>query len=270
VLELVRLGSEHRIERIKSAPVLRLRRKLLPLIDVRAALQLGGGENAGGFVIVTQAGSQVFGALVDNVFHTEEIVIKPMSSKLRHIGMFSGMAILGDGAVVMVIDPGVLAQSLAGVALSQSEALSNTAEPEPRSPPDAVSLLIFRAGSARPKAVPLATVNRIEEIECRNIEIANGRYIVKYRDELLPLFGFDTQVHAKNEGVQPIVVVSQQGRSFGLLIDEIADIAEEKLDIKMTGDRAGILGYAQIQGLITEIVDVAYFLQAGGSLGRAA
>ena len=84
------------------------------------------------------------------------------------------------------------------------------------------------------------------------------------------LFGFGTQVHAKNEGVQPIVVVSQQGRSFGLLIDEIADIAEEKLDIKMTGDRAGILGYAQIQGLITEIVDVAYFLQAGGSLGRAA
>ena len=127
VLELVRLGSEHRIERIKSAPVLRLRRTLLPLIDVRAALQLAGGENAGGFVIVTQAGSQVFGALVDNVFHTEEIVIKPMSSKLRHIGMFSGMTILGDGAVVMVIDPGVLAQSLAGVALSQSEALSNTA-----------------------------------------------------------------------------------------------------------------------------------------------
>src|SRR5262249_9690586 len=85
----------------------------------RAALQLGGGENAGGFVIVTQAGSQVFGALVDNVFHTEEIVIKPMSSKLRHIGMFSGMTILGDGAVVMVIDPGVLAQSLAGVAVAK-------------------------------------------------------------------------------------------------------------------------------------------------------
>jgi len=30
-----------------------------------------------------------------------------MSSKLRHIGMFSGMTILGDGAVVMVIDRGV-------------------------------------------------------------------------------------------------------------------------------------------------------------------
>jgi two-component system chemotaxis sensor kinase CheA len=121
VLELVRIGSEHRIERIKSAPVLRLRHKLLPLINVRATLQLAGGDGAGGFVVVTQAGSQVFGAVVDNVFHTAEIVIKPMSSKLRHIGIFSGMTILGDGAVVMVIDPGVLAQSFAGAAPSRSE-----------------------------------------------------------------------------------------------------------------------------------------------------
>src|SRR5215831_15684333 len=44
VLELVRLGAEHRIERIKSAPVLRLRHKLLPLIEVRKALQLGAGD----------------------------------------------------------------------------------------------------------------------------------------------------------------------------------------------------------------------------------
>ena len=47
-------------------------------------------------------------------------------------------------------------------------------------------------------------------------------------------------------------------------------IAEEKLDIKMTGDQPGMLGYALIKGVITEIVDVGFFLQAGGFLGRAA
>ena len=60
-------------------------------------------------MVVIQAGGQIFGAIVDNVFHTEEIVIKPMSSKLRHIAMFSGMTILGDGSVIMVVDPNVLA-----------------------------------------------------------------------------------------------------------------------------------------------------------------
>jgi two-component system, chemotaxis family, sensor kinase CheA len=270
VLELVRLGGEHRIERIKSAPVLRLRRKLLPLVDVKKTLQLGTGDAANGFVVVTQAGGQIFGAVVDNVFHTEEIVIKPMSSKLRHIPIFSGMTILGDGSVIMVMDPNVLAQSLGRAAPSRDEASTDTAEREGGSRQGAVSLLIFRAASERPKAVPLSVVSRIEEIDCRNIEIADGRHIVKYRDALMPLLSFDMQVRIKKEGAQPILVFSEQGRSIGLLVDEIVDIAEEKLDVKMAGDRPGIRGYALIRGIITEIIDTDFFLEASGSLGRAA
>jgi two-component system, chemotaxis family, sensor kinase CheA len=270
VLELIRVGSEHRIERIKSAPVLRLRQRLLPLIDVKKALQLGIGDDANGFVVVTQAGSQIFGAVVDNVFHTEEIVIKPMSSKLRHIGIFSGMTILGDGSVIMVIDPNVLAQSLGGAAPSPIEASIDAAEPEPRSRQHAVSLLIFRAASERPKAVPLSLVSRIEEVDRQKVDIADGRYIVKYRDELMPLLGFDMQARIRKEGAQPILVFSEQGRSIGLLIDEIVDIAEEKLDVKITGDRPGILGYALVKDVVTEIVDVDFFLEGSGSLGCAA
>ena len=60
--------------------------------------------------MVTQVGRERFGILVDGVFHTEEIVVKPMSSKLRHIQLFSGNTILGDGAVVLIIDPNGLAR----------------------------------------------------------------------------------------------------------------------------------------------------------------
>ena len=39
-------------------------------------LELGTGDGANGFVVVIQAGGQIFGAIVDNVFHThtEEIL----------------------------------------------------------------------------------------------------------------------------------------------------------------------------------------------------
>jgi two-component system, chemotaxis family, sensor kinase CheA len=270
VLELIRVGGEQRIERIKSAPVIRLRQKLLPLADVKKALQLGTDDPANGFVVVTQAGGQLFGAIVDNVFHTEEIVIKPMSSKLRHIAIFCGMTILGDGSVIMVIDPNVLAQSLGRAAPSRSEASTDTAEREPISRQDTVSLLIFRAASNRQKAVPLSLISRIEEIDCRNIENADGRYIVQYRGALMPLLGFDAQVRIKKEGTRPILVFSEHGRSIGLLIDEIVDIAEERLHVKIADDRPGILGHALIRGDITEIIDVGFFLAARGSLGRAA
>src|SRR5581483_1223430 len=95
VIELVRAGSnsEHRIERIKDAAVLRLRNKLLPLVLLTDLLNIGQGKPRSpesGFIVVTQVGNETFGIVVDAVFHTEEIVVKPMSSKLRHIGLFSG------------------------------------------------------------------------------------------------------------------------------------------------------------------------------------
>ena len=62
--------------------------------------------------MVTKVGNQTFGIVVDAVFHTEEIVVKPMSTKLRHIDMFSGNTILGDGAVIMIVDPNGIAQAL--------------------------------------------------------------------------------------------------------------------------------------------------------------
>jgi two-component system chemotaxis sensor kinase CheA len=263
VLELVRAGNngEHRIERIKDAPVLRLRNKLLPLLPLKEVLRLGECDNANGFVVVTQVGSQVFGVVVDGVFHTEEIVIKPMSSKLRHIPVFSGTTILGDGSVIMIIDPNGVAQSLGRAAAAAARAANAELQSrEDDGDEDTVSLLVFRAGSQQPKAVPLSLITRLEEIDCRKIESSDGKHLVQYRDQLMPLLRIDDQTELKKEGAQPVLVFSEHGRSMGLVADEIVDIVEEKLDIEVSSDRPGLLGYAVIKGATTEIVDVGHFL----------
>ncbi len=262
VLELVRAsaGGEHRIERIKDTPVQRLRNKLLPLIHLKETLRLGASATDDGFIVVTQVGNQVFGAVVDGVFHTEEIVIKPMSSKLRHIAAFSGTTILGDGSVIMIIDPNGIAQALGRVtAVTQAERAEVESSEEARAE-DLTSLLVFRAGSPQPKAVPLSLVSRLEEIDCRRIEISDGRHLVQYRDQLMPLLRVDTQAGIKQEGAQPILVFSDDGRSMGLVVDEIIDIVEERLDIEVASDRPGVLGYAVVKGNATEIIDVGHFL----------
>jgi two-component system chemotaxis sensor kinase CheA len=263
VLELVRAGNngEHRIEHIKDAPVLRLRNKLLPLVRLKEVFRLGACDNENGFVVVTQVGSQVFGVVVDGVFHTEEIVIKPMSSKLRHIPVFSGTTILGDGSVIMIIDPNGVAQALGRAAAAAARAENSELQSrEDESDEDTVSLLVFRAGSQQPKAVPLSLVTRLEEIDCRKIEISDGRHLVQYRDQLMPLLRIDAESSLKKEGAQPILVFSDQGRSMGLVADEIIDIVEERLDIEVSSDRPGLLGYAVIKGATTEIIDVGHFL----------
>jgi two-component system chemotaxis sensor kinase CheA len=262
VLELVRASGkgEHRIEKIKDTPVLRLRNKLLPLIYLKEVLHLGDSDGDSGFVVVTQVGSRTFGVLVDGLFHTEEIVIKPMSSKLRHVAVFSGTTILGDGSVIMIIDPNGLSQALgpaAQAATAETPELKNSGEARHE---DTVSLLVFRAGSQQPKAVPLSLVTRLEEIDCRKIEISDGRHLVQYREQLMPLLRIDTETGLKKDGAQPILVFSDRGRSMGLVVDEIVDIVEDRLDIEVASDRPGVLGYAVVKGSATEIIDIGHFL----------
>jgi two-component system chemotaxis sensor kinase CheA len=262
VLELVRASGvgEHRIERIKDAPVLRLRNELLPLLYLRNVLRLGDSDGQEGFVVVTQVGSQIFGIVVDGVFHTEEIVIKPMSSKLSHIGAFSGTTILGDGSVIMIIDPKGIAQSLGRAVQSTRDDSSDRDDREETWADDIVSMLVFRAGSRQPKAVPLSLVTRLEEIDCRKIEISDGRHLVQYRDQLMPLLRIDMQSGLKQEGAQPILVFSDRGRSMGLVVDEIIDIVEDRLNIEVSSEQPGVLGYAVIKGHATEIIDIGHFL----------
>ncbi|HEV2631349.1 MAG TPA: hybrid sensor histidine kinase/response regulator [Pseudolabrys sp.] len=265
VIELVRAraDSDHRIERIKDTAVLRLRDKLLPLARLSNLLGLArapADDLEGGFIVVTQVGPQTFGIVVDAVFHTEEIVVKPMSSKLRHIAMFCGNTILGDGSVIMIIDPNGIAQALGRTAASQlhGAAAEETAVAAVASE-QSTSLLVFRAGSAQPKAVPLALVTRLEEIDARKIELSNGRHMVQYRGQLMPLVTMNANVQVRAEGAQPLLVFSDGARSMALVVDEIVDIVEDRLEIEVAGSD-GVIGSAIIKGQATEIIDVGHFL----------
>lgn len=263
VVELVRAraNSEHRIERIKDTPVLRLRNKLLPLTHLKKLLKIDEGEATdpeNGFIVVTQIGGQTFGIVVDGVFHTEEIVVKPMSSMLRHINMFSGNTILGDGAVIMIVDPNGIATAL-GTAIDAQHQIAEENAASRHQSDQTTSLLVFRAGSSQPKAVPLALVTRLEELSTDKIELSNGRYMVQYREQLMPLVQVEG-VEIRTTGVQPILVFSDDGRSMGLVVDEIIDIVEERLNIEVASGRDGVLGSAVIKGQATEVIDVGHFL----------
>ena len=271
VVELVRVqtNSEHRIERIKDTPVLRLRDKLLPLIHMRQLLNIEplDGEtdpsviaNDNGFIIVMQVGSQTFGVVVDGVFHTEEIVVKPMSSMLRHLSMFSGNTILGDGSVIMILDPNGVAQAIGSHVGADMNEKRNEEVGDKNIDKKTVSLLLFRAGTAEPKAVPLSLVTRLEEFDISQIETSNGRELVQYRGALMPLVYVNEYTSRKEEGTQPMLVFSDSGRSMGLVVDEIVDIVEDSLDIEVSADIPGLLGTAVVKGKATEIIDIGYFL----------
>ena len=267
VVELVRASkeSEHRIEMIKDTPVLRLRNRLLPLVYLGDCLNLADAsehvltEGAEVFIVVSQVGSYTFGIVVDRVFDTEEIVVKPVTPLLRDIAMFSGNTILGDGSVIMILDPNGIAATTSDVKAGEksdieeelANAVSNT---------DTTTMLVFRAGSTEPKAVPLSLVARLEEIDVATVENANGQSLVQYRGKLMPLVRMDNSYNLREEGRQPILVFADGDHSMGLVVDEIVDIVESRLDIELTAKQDGYLGSAVIEGKATNVIDVGHYL----------
>ncbi|KPQ12139.1 MAG: chemotaxis signal relay system histidine kinase CheA [Saliniramus fredricksonii] len=265
VLELVRVknGSDHQIERINGTPVLRLRDRLLPIVPIGKVLGLDGAEaNPGdeGFVVVSQVGRQRFGILVDGVFHTEEIVVKPMATKLRHIPMFSGNTILGDGAVVLIIDPNGIAKMVGQGSGDTQFGVEAAEDMEESNDNESTTLLVFRGGGETHKAVPLSLVTRLEEIDAAKIEWVGGRPLIQYRGKLMPLVPADPAIAIKSEGPQALVVFSDGERAMGLVVDEIVDIIDDVLDIELVADRPDLLGSAVLRGRATEIVNVVHYL----------
>jgi two-component system chemotaxis sensor kinase CheA len=213
-------------------------------------------------VVVIQVGARLFGVLVDSVFRTEEIVVKPMSSLLRDVGMFSGNTILGDGSVIMIIDPNALG-SMVGSVDGQAEAANALAAAAAVAEEDKTALLLFRAGSNTMKAVPISLITRLEEIDLGTIERCNDEDVVQYRGALMPLVYMQVEPGARDDGVQPVLVFTEGGRPVGLAIDEIVDIVEERLDIELKTEAPGVIGAAIIKGKAAEIVDVSHYLGRG-------
>jgi two-component system chemotaxis sensor kinase CheA len=263
VRELVRVAgdSENRIERINDAPLLRLRERLLPLVDLRALLRLESPATAATaetepFVVVTQVGAVSFRIIVDEVFDTEEIVVKPVASILRAIPYYAGNTILGDGSVIMILDPN-------GIAATVGDKAAETAdECDTRGAKDqeTTRVLVFRAGDADPKAVPLELVARLEQIESAKIERSQGRAVIQYRNSLMPLVPLADSFDWASRPVHPVLVFSDRDRSMGLVVDEIIDVLEETLTIEIAAEKAGTIGSAVIGGRSTDIIDVTHFL----------
>ncbi|MGI9414293.1 MAG: response regulator, partial [Hyphomicrobiales bacterium] len=206
-----------------------------------------------------QVGPEKFGIVVDNVFDTEEIVVKPLASMLRDIAMFSGNTILGDGSVVMIVDPNGIAQAVCGRVSTEAARDEDDVDAALDVSDKAVPMLVFRAGSSEPKAVPLSLITRLEEIDAADIELSNGSELVQYRGRLMPLVRVQ-DAGPGTEGVQPVLVFADQDQVMGLVIDEIVDIVEERLDIEIATDRADMIGSAVIAGRATEIIDVGHYL----------
>jgi two-component system chemotaxis sensor kinase CheA len=103
VQECVDLTAEERGDGTGNS-IINLRGTTVPVISLRESLMIGQKyDGLPRLVIVNCEGSTV-GLEVDTVVGKKQVVVKPLSSAIKHIKSISGATILGDGSVALILD----------------------------------------------------------------------------------------------------------------------------------------------------------------------
>ena len=279
LLELVRVEPGHapHIEQLHGAAVLRLRGKLLPLLDLRQTLGLvaRGRDEASDEVniVVVQADEQPFGLIVDGVSDTAEIVVKPLSKLLKGIGCYAGATILGDGKVALILDATGLAQR-GGMWRELGARGRSAPEPVAEAAPERQAVLLLRCGERDRLAAPLALVDRLEELPRERVERVGRRLATQYRGAILPLIPlaeaidcgpaspFASTFAAPFAEKLQAVVFRHGDRRVGVLVDAIIDIVEDQIQARVASRERGIQATAVIGGRVCELIDLRAVLAA--------
>ncbi len=291
LLEMVQLRAEAAqtdIERIGGALVYRLRGKLLPLIRLDELLGYAPGAAGGApgavSIVVLQADGLLLGVVVDEVFGTEEIVVKPLGRHVKQVPLFAGATILGDGSVALILDVIGVAAS-AKVEEMSANLSTQVVEEDAGGRGRRSTFVLLRAGRDRRVAVPLQAVARLEEAPADAVELAGTGHVMQYRGDLLPLVslahvlpGEDSagEVGARTSDDEtaasvPVVVYSDGDRQLGLVASEILDIVEGVFEVRAVGAAPGVLGSTVVHGHVTDVLDVtAAYELSSKETGRVA
>ena len=262
--ELVHVPPEQAastIEWIEGAPVYRLRGKLLPLVFMDRLLTAADADKSvearDNFIAVLDADGRRFGLVVDGLADPEEIVVKPLSSVLKEIGIYSGATVLGNADLALILDPGAIAAK-AGITVSSDEDLAAKEQAEEEAANAALVEYLLVQVAGRQAAVPLGDVLRIEQVPLSRIEYIGYRPVLNFEGQLLPVEDTGSLIsEAQGNPEAPIIVVvcREGSRQVGIAVSHVLDVAAGG-DLFEAGTSQHAGGVTLLKNRVTGVVDL--------------
>jgi len=250
-------------EDIAGSRFFRLRGQLLPIMGLDDALRLRHDTaQHPGAIVVIEVGETRFGIGVDEVLGAEEIVVKPVGLHFRHLDIYGGCSILGDGGVVPILDCNGLAHFMSITDAADAVGIRDHDE-APKQMQEGQYVLLFSEGTNQ-YAIPMALIERLEEINISMIEQSGSREVLQYREEIIPVLRWQKMIgQTVDTACQDFIglIVSDSGRRICLLVEGINDIVQDPLHIKLTSDAPLFIGTVAINGVSTEVIDAFEILK---------
>jgi two-component system chemotaxis sensor kinase CheA len=184
---------------------------------------------------------------------------------------------MGDGKVALILDVLGLAQSSSIVAEVHERARAEQEQSKVEDS-DLRKLVLFSGRGGSRMAVPLSMLARLENIPGTDVERSGNQWVTQYRGQILPLIRISHALEERrnleraddfltlptSSNLQ-VLVLENQGQSFGLVVNQILDIVESGSGPQSAPTRKGVLYSSVISERVTELLDVPAILSAGES-----
>ncbi len=258
VNEAVGVGEDsNTLQIVENALVLKLRDEIIPVAELAGVLGLPTADDYNDkLVVILGLRGKKFGIVVDDVVGIQEIVVQPLGQLFSGLKVYSGNTILGDGSVILILDPAGVADVMS-VELA-SEAIHQQAREEQQIAAMASNLILFKAGSGAPKVVPRSAVLRIVRPKASAIYQADQLYLYRHQDKLVPILPVDDV--NRDTDTCLILIITLHGKTFGLWVDEVLDIVETSGEIQLASETPSIVGTMDLRGTAVEFIDTGYYL----------
>ena len=243
-----------RIDRIGAQMVVRVRDRLMPLIDLGSLMALRGEPAGDATLVIVDIPGGSFALVVDSVLDTEELVVKPAAPAVMAAGLYAGQTLPDSGLPLLLLDcSGIAAR--AGVRFERVAASESAVASAPD--PVGASALLFRDLDGVRRAIPLSAVDRVEQVDAHMIARTGGRLRLTVDARTVPLVATGD---VERVGMVPVLRLHDDMIEMGYPIAEALEIVSLPVDVAAVTPGGAISGVAVIDGEPTELVDPLWLL----------
>jgi two-component system chemotaxis sensor kinase CheA len=267
--EIVRVkGGGVRVESVGGAAFATVRGRRLPLVHLRQSLGRGPCPDPAtqSLVLLRPAGADLYALAVDDIHDHEELVVKPAAPAVMAAGLYAGTTIADDGKPVLLLDPPGIA-ALAGLSLGRTGGEAEAAATPAPAAAQGPAALLFRTFDGKKRLVPVAAVQRIEDVRPEAIQMSAGRLHVVLGDTLLALEGCGSAVPDR-----PIRLLrlgdGEAEIAYGFA--DVVDILPLPAGLRPAAGPGEVRGVVLVDGEQAELLDLHWLFARQGARPAAA
>ncbi len=259
--ELVSIDSSKDILKIGDTEFYRLRGEIIPVLRLSRILKLeeedGNGSKDKNLVILT-TGERYIGLLVDKIFDSEEIVVKPLGKWFKNIPIYSGATIMGDGKLALILDVVGLSKYI-GLKVEEIDRALKEEKMKKVGGEETQFVLLFNVGEET-LAIPLALIARLDKIKAEELQFIGGKEVIVYKGKVIPVVRLENYLPL--QGLPPqdfysVLFFTEKEKTCAILASDIVDVLETTLEVEEgLYNHPGILGHKIIKDRTVLFIDI--------------